>query len=116
MGDSHYFITSEDLARLFAEGPAPRVIDVRKAPDFEAAQTVIVTAAWRDPAAIESWWRELPADVEIIVYCVHGHEVSQGATEFLRRKEIAARYLQGGFEGFVDSGGATVPKQGLGNE
>ncbi len=113
MGDSPYFISSVDLARLLSSGPAPRIIDVHKAPAFEAAQERIATAIWRSPEDVAIWWRDLPADEEIIVYCVHGHEVSQGVTEYLRRQGLSARYLQGGIEGFVESGGTTAPKQVL---
>src|ERR687891_617863 len=41
-----------------------------------------------------------------IVYCVHGREVSQGAAAVLSEAGVAARYLEGGLEGWNAAGGA----------
>ena len=41
-------------------------------------------AVWRDPARVGEWAGELPADREVIVYCVFGHEVSRNAVLQLR--------------------------------
>jgi rhodanese-related sulfurtransferase len=86
-------VTVSDLrARLRGENP-PLVIDVRKTPAFLAAPDMIRGALRRDPAAVESWRRSLPAAATVVVYCVHGHEVSQGVA-----KALGARYLEGGIE------------------
>jgi rhodanese-related sulfurtransferase len=83
---------SDLRARLRGENP-PIVIDVRKALAFLAAPDMIRGALRRDPAAVESWRRTLPAAADVVVYCVHGHEVSQGVA-----KALGARYLEGGIE------------------
>ena len=83
---------SELRARLRGENP-PLVIDVRKGPAFLAAPDMIRGALRRDPAEVESWKRTLPAAADVVVYCVHGHEVSQGVA-----KALGARFLEGGIE------------------
>jgi len=71
----------------------PLVIDVRKNPAFFAAPDMIRGALRRDPEKLEDWRRTLPAGAEVVVYCVHGHEVSQGVA-----KALGGRYLEGGIE------------------
>ena len=80
------------------------LLDVRRAAVFEQATHMLPGATWRDPAAIERWASELPRDREVIVYCVHGHAVSQAATARLREQCIRARYLSGGLEGWRTAG------------
>jgi rhodanese-related sulfurtransferase len=71
----------------------PIVIDVRKTPAFLAAPDMIRGALRRDPAQVETWRRTLPSAADIVVYCVHGLEVSQGVA-----KAVGARFLEGGIE------------------
>jgi hypothetical protein len=69
----------------------------------------------RDPATVPSWAGELPRAGNVVVYCVHGHEVSQNAAKSLRDLGIAARYLEGGLEeGWKAAGGelSSKPKEG----
>jgi hypothetical protein len=73
--------------RLRGENP-PLLVDVRKRPAFLAAPDMIRGALRRDPDKLGV----LPGD-NVVVYCVHGHEVSQGAA-----KTLGARYLEGGVE------------------
>jgi Fe-Mn family superoxide dismutase len=80
------------------------LIDVRRAPLFEQSSQKLPGAVWRDPAAVEQWAGELPRDREVIVYCVHGHEVSQAAASRLRERGLRARYLSGGLEGWRAAG------------
>jgi hypothetical protein len=65
----------------------------------------------RDPAAVTSWEKELFPASTVVVYCVHGHDVSQGVAQQLRDTGIAARYLDGGLEeGWKQAGGALMQK------
>ncbi len=86
-------ITPAALQQALRSSQPPLVIDVRKTPAFLAAADMVRGALRRDPAAVESWRRTLPAAADVVVYCVHGHEVSQGVAEAL-----GARYLEGGIE------------------
>lgn len=68
-------------------------------------------ALTRDPDRVSSWAGELPAASTVVVYCVHGHEVSQGVARALAERGIAASFLEGGLEeGWKAAGGALDPK------
>lgn len=65
----------------------------------------------RDPDSVSAWAETLPGAGSIVVYCVHGHEVSQAVAQALREKRIDARYLEGGLEeGWKANGGALDAK------
>lgn len=99
-------IASSELRARLESGAPPIVIDVRKAPAFRSAGEMISGALRRDPAAVEQWARSLPPASTAVVYCVHGHEVSQNAAKALRAAGIAAQFLEGGIEeGWRASGG-----------
>jgi len=86
-------LTPAALQQALRSSQPPLVIDVRKPPAFLAATDMIRGALRRDPAAVEDWRRALPSGADVVVYCVHGHEVSQGVA-----KALGARYLEGGIE------------------
>ena len=48
----------------------------------------------------------------VVAYCVHGHEVSQGAAASLRRAGIKAAYLEGGIAEWKETGLPTRKKLG----
>jgi rhodanese-related sulfurtransferase len=78
------------------------VIDVRRAvPDAERDR-LIVAAIHRPPTEVEHWFKELPATRPVVVYCVHGHEVSQGVTNALRIAGVDATFLEGGIAGWAE--------------
>jgi hypothetical protein len=60
----------------------------------------------REPDEAGAWAKSLPAASAVVVYCVHGHEVSQGAAAALQETGIAARYLEGGLAGWKEAEGA----------
>jgi rhodanese-related sulfurtransferase len=82
-------ITPAALQQALRSGNPPLVIDVRKQPAFLAAPEMIRGALRRDPDKLGA----PPATDNVVVYCVHGHEVSQGVA-----KALGARYLEGGIE------------------
>jgi len=86
------------------------LIDVRRAAAFDKASTMVAGARWCDPATVADWVGTLPADREIVVYCVHGHEVSQAAALRLRAAGLNARYLLGGFEAWQEAGRPVMAK------
>jgi rhodanese-related sulfurtransferase len=100
-------ISSTELrARLDSSAP-PIVIDVRKTPTFRGAPDMISGALRRDPAAVEQWARSLPPASTAVVYCVHGHEVSQNAAKALSEAGIPTQFLAGGIEeGWRANGGS----------
>ncbi len=87
-----------DLYASLGSPRAPLLIDVRRAAAFDADDRLIASATWRDPFAVQDWEKFLPRHRPVVVYCVHGHEISQNACVALRAKGIDARFLQGGIE------------------
>lgn len=104
-------ITIKELAALAETPGAVRILDVRKRPAFDADAVVIAGAAWRDHERVADWGPGLAGGGPVVCYCVHGHEVSQGAADALRRLGVDARYLRGGIEGWKRSGGALAAKR-----
>ena len=78
----------------------PLVIDVRRNERFQEATDLISGALRRDPAAVDAVEEDLPRGASVVVYCVHGHEVSQNAA-----KALGAKYLEGGIEAWREAGG-----------
>ena len=98
--------TVSDLRAAIAGSDPPIVIDVRKRATFLEATQMISGALRRDPATVDTWKSTLPAAGSIVVYCVHGHEVSQGVAKALAEDGLPARYLEGGIAAWTDAGGA----------
>src|SRR5688572_1903695 len=94
------FITAAALRQSLGSDQPPLVVDVRRQPAFLGAGDMVRGALRRDPAAIDQWKQTLPAGRDIVVYCVHGHEVSQNAA-----KALGARFLEGGIEAWRAAGG-----------
>ena len=81
-----------------------QLIDVRRVGVYEQAKQMIPGATWRDPAAVGQWAASLPADKEIVVYCVYGHEVGRGTALRLRSQGLNVKYLRGGIDGWQKAG------------
>jgi len=90
--------------------PGALLLDVRRAGMYEKAQTLIPGARWRDPVAAGTWASEIPADREVVVYCVYGHEVGRATAMRLRSQGVAARFLRGGIDGWQAAGRPLAPK------
>jgi rhodanese-related sulfurtransferase len=100
-------ITPAALRQALAAKQPPLVIDVRKAERFREAPDLIQGALRRDPLRVAQWAQSLPAAASVVVYCVHGREVSQGAAAAL-----GATYLEGGIEAWRALGGDLFGKPG----
>ena len=106
-------ISATTLRQSLASGRPPLVIDVRKNERFQEAPDLIRGALRRDPLRVAEWGKSLPAGAEVVVYCVHGHEVSQGAAKALCAAlphALGARYLEGGIEAWRMSNGELFGK------
>jgi rhodanese-related sulfurtransferase len=100
---------SPEGLRVQLTGPSPPlVIDVRKPEAFRSEPATSPGAIWRDPAALAGWSAVLPRGRPLVVYCVHGHEVSHGARDALRRQGLEADLLAGGLAGWRAAGGEVV--------
>ena len=104
------WIAAEELAERIGGPHAPCVVDVRRRLVFEASEWVIATARWRDHQHAARWVSALSAGQETVIYCVHGHQVSQSAAGLLAANGIRARYLRGGIEAFHATGGSCVAR------
>lgn len=103
-------ISVAGLAHEYAAGRFPVLLDVRREERYAATPTTIRGALRRRPDQLARWAAGLPRDSEIIVACVHGHEVSQGAATELQRRGFRACYLVDGIEGWQAAGGPMQPK------
>ena len=107
MGD--FSISVAGLANLLDSNQPPLLFDVRKPQAYMDSGWTLPSACWRDPAGVDQWAREIPEGSLVVVYCVHGHEVSQGVGTALRKRGCDARVLEGGFEAWCAARGAAVP-------
>ena len=101
-------ITVAQLRALLASTTPPMLCDVRRQPAYLDSPAVIPGAVRRLPEEVASWGSQLQAQGEVVVYCVHGHEVSQGVTVQLAGLGLRARYLLGGIEQWKVEGGSTA--------
>ena len=105
-------LTCAALSALVARRESVTVLDVRRQPAFEADPRLILGAVWKDPEQVTNWAAELNQERSIVVYCVHGHEVSHGAVDRLRALGFQAALLEGGIEAWKASGGPVTDSSG----
>ncbi len=110
MGLSRESMTVDQLNQLIGTPECPVIVDVRREKAFDESDRMIATAEWRDHERAAEWAADLPDGAAVVVYCVHGREVSQGAAAALRSAGVDAVFLEGGIEGFIEAGGETVAK------
>ena len=91
-------ITAANLRAGFSGAEPPIVIDARRNATFMSSSEMISGALRRDPERVGAWAKSLPAAGSVVVYCVHGHEVSQNTAVALAQAGIRASYLEGGLE------------------
>ena len=87
-----------ELKKLLDCGADITVLDVRRREDRVEVAFPIPGARWKDPEHIAEWSKELVHSGRILVYCVHGHQVSKGAQGFLREQGLTTHILEGGIE------------------
>lgn len=80
------------------------LLDVRRAPKRSADGDEIDGTLWRDPAFWLDWKDSVATDRPAVLYCAHGHEISQGLSCTLRVLGVDARWLQGGIAAWRDAG------------
>jgi rhodanese-related sulfurtransferase len=107
-------ITPEQLILLIGTAACPLVVDVRREQVFRSSPTRIAGAIWRDHMASAGWSRDLPAGRPVVVYCVHGHNVSALAASLLAAEGVDVSVLEGGIEAFVVAGGSLVAREAPG--
>ena len=106
---AHVMTTAQLQSALNSNAP-PLIIDVRRLPAFSESTDMIAGALYRLPESIDTWAGALPRAASVVVYCVHGHQVSQGAAKALNERGIRAHFLEGGIAHWVEDGGAVMHK------
>jgi rhodanese-related sulfurtransferase len=107
-------ISPQQLNRLIGTADCPIIVDVRREAAFRAAPTRVAGAIWRDHLKAAEWGRDLPAGRPVVVYCVHGHNVSALAASLLEAAGADVAVLEGGIEAFAQGGGVLVAREGPG--
>jgi rhodanese-related sulfurtransferase len=111
-GTAPFSISPNELCARLGTARAPLFVDVRRQDAFDSDDRLIVGAFHRAPEDVEHWRRDLPAGRAIVVYCVHGREVSQGVTAALCDEGVQAAYLEGGIAGWKSHNLPTRRKRG----
>ena len=86
------------------------LLDVRRKDDYDADSTVIPGSNWLDPSQLDSWSATLPADKEVVLYCVRGGAVSNSVVDALQAKGLKARFIEGGISAWKEAGGSVAQK------
>ena len=97
-------ISVDELALWQRGGLAHNLLDVRRAEKRAADGDEIAGGQWLDPARWLEWKDRVPQDRPAVIYCAHGHEISQGLTAALRAMGVDARHLAQGMTGWRDAG------------
>jgi len=106
-------ISPDALIPSVGTADSPILFDVRRRAVYDADDGVLPTASWRDHAAAGDWGAALDPARRYVVYCVHGHQVSQSAAALLRALGRDARFLDGGIEAWRAAGGPVIRKSAL---
>ncbi len=106
---SLHAVSAAALNALLGGPQSPWILDVRKAPAFDAAEFTLPGALRRAPEQVADQLDRLRGK-QVVTFCVHGHQVSQNAAQTLRDAGIDARFLTGGIEGWHDAGLPTMRK------
>jgi len=106
-------IPAHDLITLSGTSAWPTVVASTRCFKFEEEGRAIAGSVWRDHMETEVWGPELARlGKPVVVYCLHGHNVSQLAVARLRALGIDARHLEGGIDAYEAAGGLVLKQRG----
>ena len=98
-------LTPRELQALLACGTPIELIDVRRAAARRQQGGDIPGSRWLDPELVLSWKDQLPiGGPRRVVYCAHGHEISQGIAAMLRAMGHEVLSLEGGYTAWKQAG------------
>jgi len=100
-------LSPHQLQFLLLAAAPPALIDVRKPPARLESGQIIAGSVQNLPDQVDQWGPKVTGAA--VVYCVHGHEVSQGVCTALRAIGVDAAYLEGGIEGWRLAGLPVIP-------
>jgi len=104
MDDRNHSISPDTLYTRLGSEATPIIVDVRRDADFAGAETLVADAFHRSPDAVEQWRTELPSGRQVVTYCSHGRDVSQGVAAALRLMRVEANFLEGGLGNWIEQG------------
>lgn len=96
------------LLELCGSDRFPHVVDVRREAAAREAGVRIAGSIWRHHRHAEAWVDEVDDGRPVVVYCAHGHNVSEIAAAGLRAVGIDAAILDGGFDAWRAARGPCV--------
>lgn len=97
-------ISPHDVYARIGTDAAPIIVDVRRDADLADSDRLVVPAFHRSPDDVEQWRTDLPGGRQIVTYCFHGDQVSQGVAAALRIMGVDANFLEGGIAGWTEQG------------
>ncbi|WP_458760872.1 rhodanese-like domain-containing protein [Afipia sp. TerB] len=97
-------ISFHDLCADLGSGAAQFVVGIRRDAGFAKASQLLGPAANHSPDNIEQWRSDLPGRRQVVTYCVHGDQVSQGVAIALRAMGVDANFLEGGIVAWTERG------------
>lgn len=100
-------ISTEELA---SQADRFQIVDTRRRPDFDASPGMLSRAVWGDPENVANWKANLDPQRPVVVYCVHGRQISQGCCQALEQAGFSACYLAGGYQKWAAEGKPLVTK------
>jgi rhodanese-related sulfurtransferase len=103
-------ITSQNLLPLVGTDRCPLIIDARRAEAFAASPIRIAGSLWRHHMKTDEWLPQLPTGRELVVYCSHGHNVSEIAAARLTAARASVSMLEGGIDAWIATGGPLVAR------
>ena len=102
-------ISALKLHSLLGCADAPLVLDVRRDKAFDA-DTTLIASGLRPEGDLARFAASHGHGAPVVVYCVHGHEVSQEAVRALSAAGHEASYLEGGIEAWRSEGLPTITR------
>lgn len=84
-------------------------LDLRRPEARQASGLGVQGAVHCDPLAFDHSHPLTMEDRPIVVFCAHGHELSQYGCALLRVHKRTAHYISGGFEALMAAGARVIP-------
>ncbi len=103
LGESAHSINLDEYIAL-ANKDNVCILDARLQRDFEDSEYTLPNSVWKDPLKIDQWIDTIPKDQKVVIYCVHGRNISESVTERLVSEGIDASFIESGIEGIRELG------------
>jgi rhodanese-related sulfurtransferase len=104
-------VSALDLYRELGLAGSATIVDVRRPAAYDQSPRILPGARRGIPDEVAIWAARLPKSRPVVVYCAHGHEVSQGAAVTLATLGFDTRYLEGGIAHWLEAGLPSVARR-----